>query len=115
MHATGFEVPVLQQKFSDAEGLVGYSDFYWKESRVVGEFDGVEKYVKPEFLKGRTASQAVVAEKTRENRIRALGINVVRWDWADLMESGTLERKLAAAGVARRRARSAVIGAQIRK
>ena len=114
IHVAGFEVPVLQQKFSDAAGLVGYTDFYWKQSRVVGEFDGEEKYLKPELLKGRTASQAVVAEKTRENRIRAMGVNVVRWDWGDLMEAGTLERKLAAAGVARRRTRSAVIDAQTR-
>jgi hypothetical protein len=114
IHVAGFEPPVLQQRFSDADGLVGYSDFYWKESRVVGEFDGEEKYLKSEFLKGLTASQAVVAEKQRENRIRALGYNVVRWDWADLKVPGTLERKLAAAGVGRRRTRSAVIDAQNR-
>ncbi|MDQ0800050.1 type IV toxin-antitoxin system AbiEi family antitoxin domain-containing protein [Arthrobacter sp. SLBN-112] len=114
IHAAGFEAPILQQKFSDAAGPVGYADFYWKESKVVGEFDGEEKYVKDEFLKGRTASQAVVAEKNRENRIRALGLHVVRWDWADLKEPGALERKLAAAGVARRRTRSAVLDAQNR-
>ena len=83
-----------------------------KQVKVVGEFDGVEKYVKPEFLKGRTPSQAVVAEKNRENRIRAAGFNVVRWDWADLVEPLRLERKLAAAGVPRRRTRSAVFEAQ---
>ncbi|WP_411374147.1 hypothetical protein ACLH0K_13920 [Arthrobacter sp. MPF02] len=108
IHLAGFEPPVLQQAFTDSSGLVGYSDFYWKHAGVVGEFDGEEKYTKSEYLKGRTASQAVVAEKNRENRIRALGINVVRWDWADLMEPGTLERKLGAAGVSRRRTRSAV-------
>ncbi|MCU1566205.1 MAG: hypothetical protein JWQ56_1142 [Pseudarthrobacter sp.] len=42
-------------------------------------------------------------------------MNVVRWDWADLMETGTLERKLAAAGVSRRRTRSAVTDAQTRR
>ena len=114
IHAAGFEAPVLQQQFSDASGLLGYTDFYWKRSRVVGEFDGEEKYVKPEFLKGRTPSQAVVEEKNRENRIRALGNNVVRWDWAELMEPGKLERKLAAAGVPRRRPRSAVLDTQTR-
>ncbi|TDL37377.1 type IV toxin-antitoxin system AbiEi family antitoxin domain-containing protein [Arthrobacter nitrophenolicus] len=114
IHAAGFEPPVLQQQFSDASGRLGYTDFYWKRSRVVGEFDGEEKYVKPEFLKGRTPSQAVVAEKNRENRIRALGNNVVRWDWADLMEPGKLERMLAAAGVPRRRPRSAVLDTQTR-
>ncbi|MET4093936.1 hypothetical protein [Arthrobacter sp. UYCu712] len=46
-------------------------------------------------------------EKLREDRIRAAGIKVVRWVWADLMAAGQLDRKLAAAGVPRRRDRSA--------
>ncbi|MCU1518829.1 MAG: hypothetical protein JWQ75_3550 [Pseudarthrobacter sp.] len=108
----GFEPPVLQQAMHDADGLAGYADFFWKRGKVVGEFDGVEKYLKPELLKGRTTSQAVLEEKKRENRIRALGFNVVRWDWADLMEPGKLESVLAAAGVPRRRARSAAFDAQ---
>jgi hypothetical protein len=45
---------------------------------VAGEFDGIDKYLKPEFLKGRTAAQAVVEEKLREDRIRATGAGVVR-------------------------------------
>ncbi|WP_426987705.1 hypothetical protein [Pseudarthrobacter sp. Y6] len=111
IHVAGFEAPVLQQAIHDEAGLVGYTDFCWKQARVVGEFDGVEKYVKPEYLKGRTSSQSVVEEKKRES---APGFNVVRWDWADLMEPGKLERKLAAAGVPRRRTRSAVFDAQTR-
>jgi hypothetical protein len=64
MHLAGFEAPVLQQAIYDADGLVGYGDFHWKHARVVGEFDGVEKYVKPEFLNGRTPSQAVVRKRS---------------------------------------------------
>ena len=30
IHVAGFEPPVLQQRFTDAAGLVGYSDFYWR-------------------------------------------------------------------------------------
>jgi hypothetical protein len=111
IYAAGFEAPALQREFVDAKGRVGYSDFYWKQYKVVGEFDGIEKYVKPDMLNGRTTAQAVLAEKTRENRIRALGNNVVRWDWADLMKPGTLEGKLAAAGVARRSTRSGSLDA----
>ncbi|MFJ6028472.1 type IV toxin-antitoxin system AbiEi family antitoxin domain-containing protein [Pseudarthrobacter sp. NPDC092424] len=114
IHVAGFEAPVLQFNVRTTEGSLGYTDFYWKEAWVVGEFDGVEKYVKAEYLKGRTTSQAVVAEKNRENRIRATGLNVVRWDWAVLMEPGRLEAELAAAGVPRRRTRSAVIDAGAR-
>lgn len=107
MHAAGFEAPVFQREFRDEAGLVGYSDFYWKGTRLVGEFDGIDKYLKPEFLKGRTAAQAVVDEKLREDRIRATGCGVVRWVWAELMAPGVFERKLAAAGVPRRRPRGA--------
>lgn len=107
MWAAGFEAPELQHEVRDGSGLVGYTDCFWAGVRLAGEFDGVEKYVKSEYLKDRTVSQAVVDEKGRENRIRALGNGVVRWVWADLMSAGQLETKLAAAGVPRRRARSA--------
>ena len=106
MCAAGFEAPALQHDIRDDRGLVGYSDYYWHSVRVVGEFDGVDKYLKPEYLKGRSASQAVIDEKYREDRIRATGRTVVRWVWADLMTLARLERKLATAGVPRRRARS---------
>lgn len=112
MQVAGFEAPVLQQVLRDEQGLIGYADFYWKRARVVGEFDGEEKYLKPEYLRGRTPSQAVVEEKYREDRIRATGFTVVRWVWADLMQPGRLERKLAAAGVPRRRTRSADFDSQ---
>ncbi|XAS66610.1 type IV toxin-antitoxin system AbiEi family antitoxin domain-containing protein [Micrococcaceae bacterium Sec5.7] len=107
IHVAGFQPPVLQFEIRDGSGLVGYTDFYWDGGPVAGEFDGIDKYLKPEYLQGRTASQAVVDEKFREDRIRATGCGVVRWVWADLMGAGRLERKLAAAGVPRRRARSA--------
>jgi hypothetical protein len=107
MCIAGFQPPELQHEIRDSSGLVGYTDYYWEGGQVAGEFDGVEKYLKPEYLRGRTASQAVVEEKQREDRIRATGLRVVRWVWADLMEPGRLEQKLAAFGVPRRRARSA--------
>ncbi|MEO6429523.1 MAG: hypothetical protein ABIO34_12170 [Arthrobacter oryzae] len=107
MWVAGFEPPALQYEIRDASGLVGFTDYFWDSARLAGEFDGMEKYAKPEYLRGRTASQAVVDEKFREDRIRATGATVVRWVWADLMAPGRLERKLSAAGAPRRRARSA--------
>jgi hypothetical protein len=107
MCIAGFQPPELQHEIRDSSGLVGYTDYYWDDARVAGEFDGVEKYLKPQYLRGRPASQVVVDEKQREDRIRATGLRVVRWIWADLMEPGRLEQKLAAFGVPRRRARSA--------
>ncbi|KIS25682.1 hypothetical protein TV39_19440 [Arthrobacter sp. SPG23] len=107
IHVAGFESPTLQYEVRSSTGFVAFTDFYWKGSRTVGEFDGVEKYLKPEYLKGRTPGQVVVDEKLREDRIRATGRNVVRWDWADLWKPGEVEGKLATAGVARRRRSSA--------
>ncbi|MCO4253120.1 hypothetical protein [Pseudarthrobacter raffinosi] len=37
IHVAGFEAPVLQQAIHDRDGLVGYTDFYWKLAKVVGE------------------------------------------------------------------------------
>ncbi|HET8879897.1 MAG TPA: hypothetical protein VFN00_10625, partial [Arthrobacter sp.] len=107
MRAAGFEAPTLQKEICDRSGRVGFSDYFWEDERIVGEFDGVVKYMKPEYLQGRTPSQAVVDEKRREDRMRAAGFSVVRWVWQDLMAPLQLERALAAAGVPRRRARSA--------
>ena len=108
MWVAGFQPPDLQHEVRDGAGLVGYTDYYWSVARAAGEFDGVEKYVKPEYLRGRTVSQIVMDEKERENRIRATGLQVVRWVWPDLMNPRRLEQNLAAIGVPRRRARSAL-------
>ncbi|MDV8146929.1 type IV toxin-antitoxin system AbiEi family antitoxin domain-containing protein [Arthrobacter sp. B10-11] len=105
IQVAGFAAPALQYEIRNSTRLVGYSDFYWDDIRAVGEFDGVAKYQRDEFLRGRTPGQVVVEEKMREDCIRATGRNVVRWVWADLWKAGELERKLAAAGVPRRRTR----------
>lgn len=103
MHALGFDPPELQQPFWDADGLIGYSDFWWRELGLVGEFDGFAKYTQPQFLKGRTPSQVVIEEKIREDRIRALGLRIVRWVWSDIQQPQRLALLLDRAGVGRRR------------
>lgn len=99
----GFPAPVLQQAFFDADGLVGYVDFWWPDFDLIGEFDGLRKYREAEILKGRTAGQVVVAEKIREDRLRATTTHprVERWIWATLLDHGGLARRLAAAGLPR--------------
>ncbi|MGO4454346.1 type IV toxin-antitoxin system AbiEi family antitoxin domain-containing protein [Arthrobacter sp. RAF14] len=99
MHRLGFPRPVLQQEFRDRAGLIGYTDFWWKPWRVVGEFDGTAKYLKPEYLTGRTPSEVVIAEKRREDRLRRLGLMVVRWTWADVTAPGRLADLLREAGL----------------
>jgi hypothetical protein len=58
-------------------------DFGWPELRTVGEFDGLVKY-------GRTLRpdqdpvDVLVAEKRREDALRAEDLGVTRWIWSDL-------------------------------
>lgn len=74
-------------------GFVARVDFYIAEHRLVVEFDGMGKYT----------DQAVVRrEKLREDRLRALGFQVVRITWADLDRPEVLRAKVMAA-VARSR------------
>ncbi|MEV5838102.1 hypothetical protein [Nocardia sp. NPDC052112] len=49
---------------------------------VIGEFDGMVK-CRNNSRHGSTAS-VVIAEKLREDALRALGWIVVRWTWPDL-------------------------------
>lgn len=99
----GVEQPELQHDFSDVDGFIGRSDFWWpgKEGRkgVVGEFDGKAKYTTLELRNGATAEEAVYNEKLREDRIRALGYGFARWGWADVENPERLRRKLIGAGL----------------
>lgn len=101
MHRLGFRVPLLQVEIRDARGLVAYTDFDWPGERLCGEFDGVEKYRNPEYLRGRTPEQSLVDEKLREDRIRATGRRVVRWTWATLSSPQRFASFLAESGVPR--------------
>jgi hypothetical protein len=84
LHRAGLPAPVLQHPVLDERGvLVARTDFAWRERGVVGEFDGLAKYGRGQRGE-RSAGDAVVAEKVREDRVRDLGLRVVRWTWAEL-------------------------------
>jgi hypothetical protein len=71
----GLPEPELQVPFDDAAGLIGIVDLWWPSLGVIGEADGALKY----------ASKAdLLREKAREDRLRALGIMVVRWTWEEI-------------------------------
>ena len=79
--------PQLQFKVYDEDGsLVGITDFAWPEFGLLGEFDGKIKYGR--LLKeGETASDAVVREKEREDRIREVTRwLMIRYVWRDLYQ-----------------------------
>jgi hypothetical protein len=83
MHTYGLPVPILQAVFTDAAGFIGRVDFFFPEQRTVVEFDGLLKYA------GGTP-EALIQEKLREDRLRALGLQVVRVTWDDLMHPARL-------------------------
>jgi hypothetical protein len=98
IHLAGFPEPVLQQEWRDAAGLIGYTDFWWPAHDLIGEYDGHVKYVKPEFMRGRTLSKVIEDEKRREDRMRALGPRVARWATPELTIA-RLTRVLTSAGL----------------
>ncbi|TFD59930.1 hypothetical protein E3T39_09625 [Cryobacterium suzukii] len=81
MFLLGFAAPELQVRFDDAEGFIAFVDFFWRGINKVGEFDGLGKYLKGHYTRGRTTAEVVMDEKRREDRIRACGPSVSRWDW----------------------------------
>ncbi len=106
----GFPAPVLQERFADPRGRIGRVDFWWPDTRVIGEFDGATKYMEPRFTGGVAPARVLMEEKRRENRLRALGPSVVRWDWRAASRPGELRALLMEAGLPCRRANSAYAG-----
>lgn len=98
LHLAGTPLPEPQVRLFDKRGaFVARVDALWHEWGVVGEADGMTKYA------GDAATPAdlvrtVVAEKVREDRIRDLGLEVVRWTAADIVgDVGAVLDRLAAA------------------
>jgi hypothetical protein len=80
----GIPAPEPQLNVFDHHGrFVGRVDFAWKAYQTIGEFDGKIKYGRESD--SATGSQDVVyQEKLREDALRDLGWQVVRWIWDDL-------------------------------
>lgn len=83
MHQHKVPRPQRQMQVWDEDGLIGRSDFWWPERRVVGEFDGRVKYGRAN-PSGKQPEDVVWAEKLREDRLRAAGCQVIRWTTTDL-------------------------------
>lgn len=74
----GLPEPSLQAEIRDVGGrLVARVDFLLERWGVIVEFDGALKYA-------GVGAEALIAEKTREDKLRDLGYEVVRAVWADL-------------------------------
>lgn len=73
-----------QVEIRDATGaLVARVDFLLDGAPVIIEFDGYRKY---------ESASSLVLEKKREDRLRALGYEVVRLVWSDLTDPEAVRR-----------------------
>ncbi|TFC05925.1 hypothetical protein E3O42_01945 [Cryobacterium adonitolivorans] len=95
----GFPDPELQVPHRNPRGGWYFTDHEWRASLLIGEFDGKGKYLKEEYLRGRSPGEVVYEEKIREDHLRAEGFTVVRWGWAELTDRATLRRILRGAGL----------------
>jgi hypothetical protein len=100
----GIAAPIPQYEvFDEKHRLVARVDFCWEALRTIGEFDGKAKYGR--LLKlAETPESAVYREKLREDGLRGMGWQVVRWSWSELnapeLIADRLRRAFARSGVA---------------
>ena len=90
----GLPRPELQHEIFGPDGrFIARVDFYWKDHKTVGEYDGKIKYgrlLKP----GERIEDVIFSEKLREDAARDLGFQVVRWIWPDLYRAGLLRGRV---------------------
>jgi predicted transcriptional regulator of viral defense system len=90
----GIPMPDLQRKIFDEGGReIARVDFCWEQQRTIGEFDGEIKYgrlLKP----GQPLEEVLFQEKLREDALRDLGWQVVRWIWRDLYRPTTVADRI---------------------
>ena len=96
MHEARLERPEQQVELPAIEpGASFFVDFAWSAHRLLGEADGDGKYGSDV----PTSVAAVLAEKDRENHLRGLGHDMVRWDWETAWRPAGLEHRLLRRGV----------------
>ncbi len=107
--SAGLPRPELQVDVYDDVGFIGRVDAWYAEAAVAVEFDGQVKYVDP--WSGSPSGEVLWEEKRREDRLRAVGVRVVRVVSDDLgsewmRKADRIARLLAAPHVGDRRFRT---------
>lgn len=95
----GLPLPELQRAFYDDDGFVGRPDFWWPELKLVGEFDGHVKFGRVLASSDDDARLALWREKQREDRLRRLGLGVVRWTWDQAYKKDVFAWLMSQAGI----------------
>lgn len=94
----GFELPEQQRQVLAVDGRRYRVDFAWLDGEILGEADGEFKYDGDDQ---RSPREIVLAEKRREDALRARCRSFVRITWEDAWRGDGLARRLIAAGVPR--------------
>lgn len=98
MKEAGIPAPELQRRIACGSSVYT-ADFFWPGADVVGEADGRAKYTDPAYLRGRTAEEAVLDEKRREDDIRSVTKGFARWGWNAAYTVAPMIEELRKAGV----------------
>jgi hypothetical protein len=77
--------------------LAGRTDWAWPEQKVLGEFDGLGKYLRGR-RPGESIADCVMREKRREDMLRELtGWRFIRLVWADLFRADEVANRISRA------------------
>lgn len=106
LHELGFPAPELQKEFVRPLAGERFADFWWESIRLIGEFDGKDKYVNPKYTRGKSAAEVMWAEKQRENELSDHDVRLRRWVWSDLELVQPFIDRLESAGLRRGRIRT---------
>lgn len=86
----GIPAPVLQAEIRNGRGLVARVDFLWEALRLVGEYDGEQKYA---LDPGASDVSPIMHEKRREEALRAMGYWIIRFTKQDLRNRATASHR----------------------
>jgi hypothetical protein len=87
--------PECGQPVRGADGHLYWCDFLWRRQRVIGEADGMSKYLSLDDLR---------REKIRQEALANAGWTVIRWNWAE----GVVNPKVMRARIRKALGRSAM-------
>jgi very-short-patch-repair endonuclease len=109
MREAGLPEPELQVEiYDELERFVGRGDFVFPRQQTIAECDGRRKYRAANAEKA--IEDVVWEEKRREDALRALGWEVVRFTWADLERSPRWLRRMILSAFKRAAGRPAPAG-----
>lgn len=88
----GFMLPELQHVVHDpVDSSIEFRvDFWWEvkgQPTIIGELDGHDKYVDPAMTKGRSIVDVMTDERLRESHISGTGAKVMRFSFADVLNT----------------------------